>query len=119
LLGRPQEALASFEIADRLNPNASASRLEPIGWAYYLEQRYDEAITAFSTSIPADPNDYYIYAGLAASYAQVGRKDDAAQAVGDLGRTWPFFTIESFVTQFQRDADRSLIAEGLHKAGLK
>ena len=64
------------------------------------------------------PDDYFIYAGLAASYAQLGRKDEAARAVVDVRRVWPFFKVDDFVAQFQGEADRALIAEGLRKAGL-
>jgi hypothetical protein len=33
-------------------------------------------------------------------------------------RAWPFFHVETFVSQFKREADRALI-EGLRKAGLR
>jgi hypothetical protein len=33
-------------------------------------------------------------------------------------RVWPFFDVDSFVAQFDK-ANRALIVEGLHKAGLK
>jgi hypothetical protein len=65
------------------------------------------------------PSNYFIHAGLAASYAQLGRKEEAAQAAADAVRAWPFFRVDQFITNFQAEADRALVAEGLRKAGLK
>jgi hypothetical protein len=65
------------------------------------------------------PDDYFNYAGLAASYAQLNHMDEAARTASDLKRVWPFFAIDSFTQQFQGEADRALIVEGLRKAGLK
>ena len=117
--GHSSEAIADFEIAKRLNPGLGSGRGEPVGWAYYLERRYEEAVTAFAAGVRTAPNDFYIHAGLAASHAQLGRKNEAAQAAADVVRTWPFFRIDQFIAEFQGEADRALIAEGLRKAGLK
>src|SRR5216683_5690411 len=116
--GHPKEAIESFEIAMRLNPGMGSSRYEPVGWAYYLERRYEEAVTALKAGVRTSPSDYYNYAGLAASYAQLGRTDEAVHAAEEVRRVWPFFEVDSFVAQFD-EAHRALIVEGLHKAGLK
>jgi adenylate cyclase len=116
--GHPKEAIESFEIAMRLNPSMGSSRYEPVGWAYYLQRRYEEAVTALQAGVRTSPSDYYNYAGLAASYAQLGRTDEAMHAAGEVRRVWPFFDVDSFVAQFD-SANRALIVEGLHKAGLK
>jgi adenylate cyclase len=118
-LGNSNEAIADFEIATRLNPAIVSIRLTPIGWAYYLEHRYREAVAAFTPALAKSPDDYFVHAGLAAAYAQLGRQEDAARAAAAVKHDWPFFSIDFFVAQFQAEADRSLIAEGLHKAGLK
>jgi len=117
--GHAREAIESFEIALRLNPGMGSSRLEPVGWAYYLERRYEEAVKALKAGLRTSPDDYFNHAGLAASYAQLGRKDEAVHAADDLRRVWPFFEVDSFVAQFEGDANRALIVEGLRKAGLK
>jgi class 3 adenylate cyclase/TolB-like protein/cytochrome c-type biogenesis protein CcmH/NrfG len=117
-MGRPADALESLDNAARLNPEASWVRLEMLGWAYYLERRYEDAIRAWTEGVRLNPDDSYMYSGLAAAYAQLGRKDEASRAAADLKRVWPFFTVEGLVVQFRGDADRALIAEGLHKAGL-
>jgi adenylate cyclase len=119
-LGRSREAVPDFEIAKSLNPDLpSAFALPAVGWAYYLQRRYQEAITAFAASDHAAPNNYFFHAGLAASRAQLGRKEEAAHAAADVLRTWPFFRVDQFITNFQDEADRALIADGLRKAGLE
>jgi adenylate cyclase len=117
--GEPEEALKSFEIAGRLNPAMDVVRQYPIGWAYYLVRRYDDAVRVMEVGVRQNPGDYFNLAALAASYAQLGRRDDAAAAAAATLRSWPFFHVETFISQFRREADRALIAEGLRKAGLK
>jgi adenylate cyclase len=95
--GHPKEAIESFEIAMRLNPAMGSSRYEPVGWAYYLERRYEEAVTALKAGLRTSPSDYYNYAGLAASYGQLGRRDEAVHAAEEVKRIWPFFEVDSFV----------------------
>ena len=116
--GRPKEALASFEVARRLNPD-DPSRLEPLGWAYYLEGRFEEAIAAWTSGTHRYPDLYVFHAGLAAAYAQLNRRNEAASAVNQLMRTWPFFESVAFSEQFQGDANRARIVDGLRKAGLR
>jgi class 3 adenylate cyclase/TolB-like protein/Flp pilus assembly protein TadD len=128
--GHPKEAIESFEIAMRLNPSIGSSLEEPVGWAYYLERNYEEAVTALKAGVRANPKDYSNPAGLAASYAQLGRMDEAAQAAQEVRRLWPFFDVDNFVALFDTscsqagprsacEANHATIVEGLHKAGLK
>lgn len=117
--GAPEQAVRSFEIAMRLDPSAAVIRPYSIGWAYYLVQRYDDAVRWSDVGIRLDPVDYFNQACLAAAYAQLGRMEDARQAASATLRAWPFFHVETFVSQYRREADRVLIAEGLRKAGLK
>jgi len=117
-MGRPAGALESFDTAAHLNPEAGWFRLEDLGWAYYLERRYDDAVRTWTAAVRLAPDDTYIHAGLAAAYGQLGRKDEANRAAADLKRVWPFFRADGFAAQFQGDANRTLVAEGLRKAGL-
>lgn len=117
--GDSEEALKSFEVAQRLNPPMALLRLYPMGWAYYLVRRYDDAIRITEGALTQNSSDYFVHAALAASYAQLGRKADAERAAAATLRAWPFFQVDSFITQFRSEADRAFIADGLHKAGLK
>jgi adenylate cyclase len=117
--GDPQQAVEDFQIALRLNPDLPTGRLNPVGWAYYLARRYDDAVVAFDDDEQRYPDDYFVHAGLAASYAQLGRASDASHAAARVRSTWPFFSVEAFAYQFQGEAKRTLVGEGLRKAGLK
>jgi hypothetical protein len=79
-------------------------------------RRYEEAVAALRAGLRASPSDYFNHAGLAASYAQLGRKDEAVQAAKEVRCIWPFFDVDTFAAQFD-EANRALIVEGLHKAG--
>jgi TolB-like protein/class 3 adenylate cyclase/Tfp pilus assembly protein PilF len=117
--GEPEEALKSFEIAGQLNPAMDVVRQYPVGWAYYLVRRYDDAVRVMEVGVRQNPDDYFDLAALAASYAELGRVDEAAGAATATLRAWPFFHVDTFISQFQREEDRALIAEGLRKAGLR
>jgi adenylate cyclase len=127
--GHSKEAIESFEIAMRLNPSMGSNNSYPVGWAYYLERRYEEAVTVLKAGVRASPGDYSNYAGLAACYAQLGRTDEAVHAAEEVRRLWPFFDVDDFVALFDTgclpaslsacEANGAIIAEGLHKAGLK
>jgi adenylate cyclase len=117
--GEPAEAVKSFEIAMRLDPSGAVIRPYSIGWSYYLVQRYEEAVRWSEVGIRLNPADYFTHACLAAAYAQLERMEDARRAASATLRAWPFFHVETFVSQYRREADRALIAEGLRKAGLR
>jgi TolB-like protein/class 3 adenylate cyclase/Flp pilus assembly protein TadD len=117
--GEPEEAVRSFEIALRLDPSLSIVGAYPAGWAYYLVGRYEDGVRVMERQAQQFPSDFFVHAALAASYAQLGRKEDAARAVTSVLRSWPFFHVDTFVAQFRRMKDREAIREGLLKAGLK
>jgi adenylate cyclase len=117
--GHAREAIKSFEVAKQLNPGLGSGRLEPVGWAYYLDRRYKDAVTAFESGLRASPNDYFVHAGLAASYAQLDQLGDATRAAAATMHAFPFFEVNGFASQSQAAEDRALIMEGLHRAGLK
>lgn len=117
--GEPEEAVRSFEIAMRLDPSVAIVRQYSIGWPYYLARRYDDAVRWSQAGARQNPVDYFNHACLAASLAQLGRMQEAAGAAAATLRAWPFFHVDTFVSQFKRDADRAFIADGLRKAGLR
>jgi len=116
--GKAQEAIEPFELAMRLNPDMDVGRFNPVGWAYYLVGRYEDAVKVQEAALRRSPDDYYVHAGLAAAYAQLGRDIDAKRAAEDTLRTWPFFSAQSFASQFS-GANYIAIVSGLSKAGLK
>jgi adenylate cyclase len=117
--GEAEEAVRSFEIAMRLDPSMNILDTYPVGWAYYLVGRYEDGVRVMERQVRQFPGDYFVHAALAATYAQLGRKEDAARAASSTLRTWPFFHIDTFISQFRGADDRSAIREGLLKAGLR
>lgn len=117
--GEAEEAVKSLEVAMRLDPSMESTDAYLIGWAYYLMRRYADAAHVMERSLPKNPDDYFTHAALAATYAQLGRAEDAARAAQETLTAYPFFSVDIFVYQFYRTSDRAAIADGLHKAGLK
>jgi len=116
--GQPADGVEAFEVAMRLNPDMGAGRFTPVGWAYYLVGRYEDAVRVQEAAVRKTPNEYFIHAGLAASYAQLGRMAEARRAAEETLRTWPFFSAQAFAQQFS-DVNYPAIVSGLNKAGLK
>ena len=118
-MGRPKDALADFEVAMRLNPGLGSGRMESVGWAHYLLRRYEDAVRVFESGLRKSPDDYFIHAGLAASYAELGRFEDATRAATAVMNAWPFFSVDRFKDQFEGAEYKALVVDGLRKAGLK
>ncbi len=117
--GRRDEAIQAYETALRFNPSMEIDRLFELGLAYYLEQRYDDAIRTLEQGVGRNPDLPFLYIALAAAYAQAERSEDAARAAAKVRRLHPFFEVASFGTRFRNSTDQVRIAEGLRKAGLK
>jgi adenylate cyclase len=115
-------ALASYERARRLSPNAPNAYffLVGIGMVHLLSGRYDEAaeITSKSAVLNADWDTTYWV--LAPAYGYLGRAEDAKTAIARLLALAPGSTVSRFRGTLPfRDNDRlEIILEGLRKAGL-
>jgi adenylate cyclase len=125
-LGRADDGFAVVETALRLNPRDPG--LGPM-WQYYMCSlhgalaHWDQAIPRCEKSITGNPQLYYTYLYLAASYAWAGRDKEAKDAAAHLQKLYPGFTLQTmpgmhlsddptFNAQYQR------ITEGLRKAGV-
>jgi hypothetical protein len=86
--------------------------------AYYLQGRYDDAVTTAQSGIGRYPHHTSLYISLAAAYVEAGQLDAAARAADELRRLHPFFEVQSFGHYFRNPADRERLREGLRKAGL-
>jgi adenylate cyclase len=120
--GRSDEAIGAMQTAYRLDlnlvtPGASMN----FGLAYYLQARFEDAVQVLERGLLSEHNPLYraySYAGLAAAYAQLGRAEEAARALEALRTLQPFFGMNRFLDQFKAGADRTLLDDGLRKAGL-
>ncbi len=118
-LGRIPESIESSELALRFNPNSPPSSAGNLGWAYFLEGRYDDAVAMLESSMGQHPDVLFGQAALAAAYAAAGRDAEAARAAADVERLQPFFEAEPFGELFLDESDRRRVIAALRRAGLE
>jgi adenylate cyclase len=121
--GRPDDAIASHEKAIRLSPQ------DPMMWmfffgmamAHFVAGRYEEAVNWAQRSVQRRADFAVPYRFLAASYAHLGRLDEARTALEESLRLTPEFSLTSIqLILLGADPDFARrMTEGLRKAGLK
>jgi TolB-like protein/class 3 adenylate cyclase/Flp pilus assembly protein TadD len=117
-VGEAEEAIRMIETARRFDPLLQWRFLYQLGFAHFLIGQYEEAVRLLEPISPPG-SDYMGFVGLAASYAMLGRDEEARQAAAEVKRRWPFFEVESFVDQWAEPEARAKMAEGLRRAGLE
>jgi adenylate cyclase len=90
-----------------------------LGIAYYLKERYEKALDTLEEGLIKRPNFTGYHIALAATYARLGRPEEAARAAVAVRRLDPFFEVASFGTGFRQPAHRDAIVAGLREAGLE
>jgi adenylate cyclase len=117
--GRAAEAVPWLEGALRLDrANARAAYL--LGMAYYFVDRYGEAVEAMDRGLAGNLARTTQLMGrpiLAATYAQLDRRQDAERERLAVMRMAPFLSAERYASQFGTQTARDHILEGLKKAG--
>ena len=95
LAGRPDEAIALLEEAIRLSPQDPAIEfvLHGIALAHFGAQRYEQAVDWASKTVQRRPDFAWAYRTMAASYAQLGRQEEARRALDKAIELAPEFTI--------------------------
>jgi adenylate cyclase len=117
---RPEEAIELMQKAIRLDPFYPARDNMYLGRAYYFSNRYEEAMVELRTCVVRTPRYRPCYMYLAPTYAELDRQEDAANAVGELMRLSPDFSIYNSVLghlPFVEPAMEFYVA-GLRKAGV-
>ena len=90
--------------------------------AYYFLGRYTEAVEACDRVVahgPGRSTQLMVHPILAASYAEMGRGQNAEGERAIVTRLAPFFDAERFAAQFGTRKARDHILEGLKKAGFR
>lgn len=90
--GEPQEAVGLVEKALQLDPYYPPSYLFALGQAYYLLGRHEEAIIAHKRLLTRNPDHARAYFFLALLYYEVGRIDDAREALAACQRISPTYS---------------------------
>ena len=122
--GRPADAVPHIRTAMRLDPHYPPIFDYLLGSAQFGMENFEEAAGFFATATERNPDYEYAFAGLAAAYGHLGRKQDAVSAVArynDLrvGRGGVPITIDTAPrVGFIRSADVERFRNGLRLAGV-
>jgi adenylate cyclase len=111
-------AVESLEAAFAADPRFSGEDFFSLGAAYFLAGRGADAIRVLERATARNEGNPFIYALLAAAYADAGRADDARNAAAQVRRMDPFFDVENFGTLFRRPEHRQRLASALKASGL-
>ena len=114
-LGRVEEGLDHIREAMRINPYHPEWYWIDLGSVLYVTHRYGDAIEALKRKPQPET---WVLSRLAACYAQLGRMDEAAQAVSEILRLKPEFTISGQRSASWGSGDLEHFREGMRKAGL-
>jgi len=93
----------------------------PPGQAYVTAGQYEEAITTLKAVLTYNPNLWFAYWGLAVSYSELEREEEARAAGAEMLRIMPQFSVERWKRMVPQK-DPGVIerwAAALRKAGLK
>jgi class 3 adenylate cyclase/TolB-like protein/tetratricopeptide (TPR) repeat protein len=115
---RAAEAVEMIKRARRLNPLAPAWTIEGLGYASYFAGQYEQAIEALEAS-GAPSLELKVLKAL--TYAQLGRKADAAREVQAILKEKPDFTARGWIANDIMEPGGSSEArflDGARKAGL-
>jgi TolB-like protein len=116
--GDPARALSYFREALALNPhNTPTWYWRNRAVVHFIAHEYEQAIEGFRRS-PIQPD--WVEAFLAASYAHLGRMEEARQHAAASLRLTPNLTIAAFLKKepHRHREDAEHVAEGLRKAGI-
>jgi class 3 adenylate cyclase/TolB-like protein/Tfp pilus assembly protein PilF len=115
---RAAEAVEMIKRARRLNPLAPAWTIDTLGYASYFAGQYQEAIAALEAS-GAPSLELKVFKAL--TYAQLGRKADAAREVEAILEQKPDFTARGYIANDIMEpggSSETLFFDGARKAGL-
>jgi adenylate cyclase len=127
LSGRAREAVSPLELALRISPRDPAASL----WLWELcvahlhLRQYEEAIEQCSRSVNMNGANFKAYISLISAYGSTGQMEKARQALAQLDKTHPNFTLQlyrrvayafSSDPEYRRGVDD--ILDGLRKGGI-
>jgi adenylate cyclase len=119
-VGQPTKAIEIAKTQMRLDPFHPHFAPLIAGIAYYLLKEYSEAQLWLREAAGRAPNHQYGHAFLAATYAQLGRVEEARAEAAEVLRVNPKYTIrmQKQVSILKRAEDSDHLVDGLRKAGL-
>ena len=116
--GEPEKAIKALETAVSIDPSLSAEDLFNLGTAYFLNGDTEPARHIFERITVRNEGNPFIYAVLAAVYADSGRDIDSRSAATEVRKLNPFFDADRFGSLFKNVVHRGRLIGALKKAGL-
>ena len=121
-LGDNEMALSCLHRAQRLSPLDQwlALSFELMAFAHMFEGRFEEAVLAAQRGLKERPGTVSTYRVLAASYAHLGRLDEARHAIEQVLRLYPGYSLGArsrFKFAMFQAPRAAIYIEGLRKAG--
>ena len=120
--GRHKEAVESLKRAMRLDPFYQDTFGYLLGISYFHMLQFEKAATLCERSFKGNPENEHPLVFLAASYAHLGRQQEAAVALAKLKEVNPYFyNLDNlpYIFHYKDPADYNLLADGLRKAGMQ
>jgi TolB-like protein/class 3 adenylate cyclase/Flp pilus assembly protein TadD len=118
---RPEQAIAYYKRAIRLNPYPSATYFYNFGCAYWMMKQYEKAIEICKIALKRDPHEMFTHMVLAASYSELDRKQEAHASAAEVLRINPKVSLgwlaKMLPWQNKDEVDRFI--DALSEAGLK
>jgi adenylate cyclase len=122
--GKPDESIAHFETAIRLNPRSPImwAYLNMLGRAYFNMEKFEEALERFEKSIQQPNTTYMPFIDAAATLGHLGRIEEARALLARGIKRNPDFSVDnikSMIDVHGRHPGADRIIDGLNKADLK
>ena len=118
--GRPAEGLPFIETAMRLDPHYPFLYIFWLAHAFQSMERYDEAIAAYRRTISRNPDFFSAHLQLAATYALLGRIEEATAEAAQALRRDPSCSVQRYAKRlpYKDAAVLARLIDGMRKAGL-
>jgi TolB-like protein/tetratricopeptide (TPR) repeat protein len=119
-IGRAEEGAGFGDRALRLDPRMTPANLSGVKDAYHMARRYEDTIAAVMR-MPEEQRSRDSWVVLAASYAHLGRTQEAAAAKAKVLRAFPNVSAERMLNEdfaYARQEDENFFVEGFRTAGL-
>jgi adenylate cyclase len=119
--GRSEEAIPVLQKAIRLNPLGETGNFLHLAIAYRVTGRFEEAVSEYKKALQRSPDNLFAHLGLAATYVQMDREEEAHAEATEALRINPKFSLDSFakILPYKDQSAADNYINALRKAGLK
>jgi TolB-like protein/class 3 adenylate cyclase/tetratricopeptide (TPR) repeat protein len=119
-IGKAEEGAGFADRALRLDPRMTPANLSGVKDAYYMARRYEDTVDAVMR-MPEEQRSRDSWVFLAASYARLGRTEDAADAKAKLLNAFPNVSAERMINEdyvYARKEEEDFFVDSFRVAGL-